>query len=166
MSCFSQKIKTGTSRCHWKVTSSSFSFIDSSKIQVDLSTHCDVLVQGGLCILWHDTWRPKYDHLLGGTSLATQKRPLLDNGLVSMFPWQQINTEKQNNTGTIRHGDLYSVCMKLAQLKIQTARRIQETRDSSRFIVRGFNSWSVNQIRFVTKQWLSKQTLKILFCVL
>jgi hypothetical protein len=31
------------------------------------------------------------------------------DGSVSMFSRQRLNTEKQNNRGTVRHGDLYSV---------------------------------------------------------
>jgi hypothetical protein len=42
---------------------------------------------------------------------ATNRRrsPLIGNGSVSTFPWQRINTEKQNNGRSVRHGDLYSV---------------------------------------------------------
>jgi hypothetical protein len=37
-----------------------------------------------------------------------RESPLLGNGSVSTFPWQQINREGQNNNGTVKQGDLYS----------------------------------------------------------
>jgi hypothetical protein len=43
----------------------------------------------------------------------SRNNPLLGNGSVSIFPWQKINTEKQNNRGNVRHGDLDSVAPKL-----------------------------------------------------
>jgi hypothetical protein len=38
-----------------------------------------------------------------------RNNPLLGNGSASTFRWQRMNTEKQNNRGTQRHGVLYSV---------------------------------------------------------
>jgi hypothetical protein len=43
--------------------------------------------------------------------------PLLGNGSIKTFPWQR---KKQNNRGTVRHGDLYSV-----RLKVSSVRRVQ-----------------------------------------
>jgi hypothetical protein len=47
--------------------------------------------------------------LLTHVSVTSRNNPLFGNGSVRTFPWQRINTEKQNNIGTVRHGDLYSV---------------------------------------------------------
>jgi hypothetical protein len=42
--------------------------------------------------------------------------PVLSNGSVSTFPWQRINREKQNNRGTVRHGDLHSVRLEVSSV--------------------------------------------------
>jgi hypothetical protein len=43
---------------------------------------------------------------------------LLGNGSVSMFMLQQINTERQNNRGTVIHGDLYSVHLEVSSVQM------------------------------------------------
>jgi hypothetical protein len=50
-------------------------------------------------------------------SVTSLNNPLLGNGSVSKFPVQRRNTEKQNNRGTVRYGDLYSVRLEVSSVQ-------------------------------------------------
>jgi hypothetical protein len=58
-----------------------------------------------------------------GVSVTSRNNPLLGNGSVSMFLLQRLHTERQNNRGTVRHGDLYSVRPEVIKELVQFIRR-------------------------------------------
>jgi hypothetical protein len=65
----------------------------------------------------------------------------MNRGVVRRLSQVFMATEHNREKSTVLLCDLYSVRMKLVQSEIQRSRkRIQETRDSSRIIVGGFNS--------------------------
>jgi hypothetical protein len=81
-------------------------------------------------------------HVSGTTSWNS---PLLSNGSVSTFPWQRLNPEKQNNRGTVRHGDLYSVRLEVSSVQ-EILHSVFERAFNDSFVTEfSVQLWSVNQ---------------------